>query len=189
MNKLRVKKVAFWWQWWYGDAEGGWLPGSLGTPTGVASYRLIPARGSLALAQPGGLGAWLTLRTAVESARGANLHLPPPFHGPQTTSFCDPTWSPFCGLTQASGCHGAASAGTVLFSLCLLATSQIWTNSEPNCGFGSVLKREKTAKRPRVLKQHEILHQEAWRKAVQIKTPRDQKKIVRVGYLMPRNRT
>lgn len=28
MNKLRVKKVAFWWQLWYGDAEGvvSWFP-------------------------------------------------------------------------------------------------------------------------------------------------------------------
>ena len=78
------------------------------------------------LCQRCGLGAQLTLRTTAKISRGANVHSATTilwslkhFH------FMIPFCFPFHELTEASGSYNVESAGTVLFSFCLLAVSQI----------------------------------------------------------------
>lgn len=93
--------------------------------------RLPAAWGGLALAQCGPGASWPLEPLLRESIRGAN---PPSCHHHFVVSkaFHFMIWFcfPFRSLTKASGSCSAESAETVQFSLCCLATSQIWMSSQ-----------------------------------------------------------
>ena len=168
----------FFWKGWYKGTEGVTF-GTLGSPAGSPPvYRLAASWGSLALAQTCGPGGILMLRTAAKSSRGASPHPSP------ATSWSPKHFiSPFCFVSLWQANPGVwqlqcrVSRNSFVFFLATDTGSNVNEFSIPTVLLEDFLNTRRLLKEPRVWKWQEILYQEAWRNAIQVKTPWNQKTI------------